>query len=172
MTTKSCCVSFASSSLTRCCTPFTLSLAPPSDWWFKVHVLGETRGSTLEVVVSRMKMRSTSLRFILVSATIPNIDDIAAWISTHGQGTAAKVLQVSPSGVRRSNRSPCIQFGEEYRPCQLARHVVGVKRHSDMNSFMFARSLNAQLFEVIQTYSAGKPILIFDSTRKGEYNHR
>lgn len=60
-----------------------------------------------------------------------------------------------------------IQFGEEYRPCKLARHVVGVKRHSDMNSFMFAKSLNARLFEVIQTYSVGKPVLIFDSTRKG-----
>ncbi|TEB26532.1 P-loop containing nucleoside triphosphate hydrolase protein, partial [Coprinellus micaceus] len=120
----------------------------------EVHVLGESRGSTLEVVVSRMKMRSTSLRFVLVSATIPNIDDIAAWITAHGPGTRAKVFQ----------------FGEEYRPCKLARHVVGVKRHPDMNSFMFARSLNAQLFEVIQTYSAGKPILIFDSTRKGVFS--
>jgi ATP-dependent DNA helicase HFM1/MER3 len=119
-----------------------------------------------------MKMRSTSLRFVLVSATIPNIDDIAAWITAHGPGTRAKVFQVSPSGNPKVelDHLHCLQFGEEYRPCKLARHVVGVKRHPDMNSFMFARSLNAQLFEVIQTYSAGKPILIFDSTRKGEYH--
>ncbi|KAF6764008.1 Sec63 Brl domain-containing protein [Ephemerocybe angulata] len=119
----------------------------------EVHVLGESRGSTLEVVVSRMKMRGSGIRFVLVSATIPNIDDIAAWISSN-RITPAKVLE----------------FGEEFRPCKLTRHVVGVPRNSNANSFMFAKSLNARLFEVIQTYSSGKPILIFDATRKGVFD--
>lgn len=50
----------------------------------QVHILNETRGSTLEVVISRMKLRGTDVRFVLVSATVPNIEDIAAWI---GSGT-------------------------------------------------------------------------------------
>jgi len=46
-------------------------------------MLNENRGSTLEVVVSRMKARYNSLRFLMVSATVPNIHDIANWISTN-----------------------------------------------------------------------------------------
>ena len=46
----------------------------------KVHVLNEPRGSTLEVVISRMRTRTSNIRFILVSATVPNIRDIADWI--------------------------------------------------------------------------------------------
>lgn len=46
----------------------------------QVHILNESRGSTLEVCVSRMKLRGTSVRFVLLSATAPNICDIAAWI--------------------------------------------------------------------------------------------
>lgn len=47
----------------------------------------ERRGSTLEAVVSRMKTIQESLmpndnhiRFLAVSATIPNIEDIAGWL--------------------------------------------------------------------------------------------
>ena len=31
--------------------------------------------------MSRMKTRGSSVRFVLLSATVPNIEDIAAWIS-------------------------------------------------------------------------------------------
>lgn len=56
---------------------------------FQVHVVKDaTRGATLEVVVSRMKAvhayRTTqnprtglSMRFVAVSATIPNISDVS-----------------------------------------------------------------------------------------------
>ena len=58
---------------------------------FKIHVLGEnSRGATIEVVVSRMKTYALSsqncdedenkLRFIAVSATIPNINDVLIYI--------------------------------------------------------------------------------------------
>lgn len=61
---------------------------------FQVHILNEeTRGPTLEAVVSRMKMLKQqqhsdnkslpSLRFIAVSATIPNVEDLAQWLGTH-----------------------------------------------------------------------------------------
>jgi len=58
-------------------------------------MLNENRGSTLEVVISRMKARNNSLRFLMVSATVPNIHDIANWISTNrGANVVCKVLKV------------------------------------------------------------------------------
>ncbi|TFK30070.1 P-loop containing nucleoside triphosphate hydrolase protein [Coprinopsis marcescibilis] len=119
----------------------------------EVHVLGETRGSTLEVVVSRMKMRGSGTRFVLVSATVPNIDDIACWIGNS----------------QNSGPAITLKFGEEYRPCKLTRHVVGFGRRREQNTFQFVKILDAKLFGVIQKYSAGKPILVFVATRKGVF---
>ncbi|KAI0282118.1 Sec63 Brl domain-containing protein, partial [Russula aff. rugulosa BPL654] len=117
----------------------------------EVHVLNESRGSTLEVVVCRMKTRGSGVRFVAVSATVPNIDDVAHWIaSRYSNGAAAS-----------------LQFGEEYRPCQLSRFVYGFPRGKNQNDFLFAQSLNYRLFPLLQQHSANKPILIFVSTRKG-----
>ncbi|KAG9051101.1 Sec63 [Tulasnella sp. UAMH 9824] len=54
----------------------------------EVHILNETRGSTLEVCISRMKTRGTAVRFILLSATAPNIEDIASWVGSHSAGNS------------------------------------------------------------------------------------
>lgn len=40
-------------------------------------MLKEKRGAVLEVVVSRMKQLGNELRMIAISATIPNIEDVA-----------------------------------------------------------------------------------------------
>ncbi|KAJ7632951.1 Sec63 Brl domain-containing protein [Roridomyces roridus] len=117
----------------------------------EVHILNESRGSTLEVVISRMKARGSSVRFVLVSATVPNIEDIAHWIANKRRDGAAAVFQ----------------FGEDFRPCKLTRHVVAVPRQRHDNDFAFAGKLNFKLFATLQTYSVGKPILVFVSTRKG-----
>jgi ATP-dependent DNA helicase HFM1/MER3 len=57
--------------------------------------LNESRGSTLEVVISRMKTRGSAVRFVLVSATVPNIEDIAHWIGNKRHDDGATVFQVS-----------------------------------------------------------------------------
>ncbi|KAF9075685.1 Sec63 Brl domain-containing protein [Rhodocollybia butyracea] len=120
----------------------------------EVHILNETRGSTLEVVVSRMKLRGSSVRFLFVSATVPNIQDIANWIGQDAQSGSAGVYQ----------------FGEEYRPCKLVRHVVGFPRPKGQNEFLFSKNLDYKLFPTLQTYSVGKPILVFVSSRKGVFS--
>ena len=61
----------------------------------KVHILNESRGSTLEVVISRMKARGSCVRFVMVSATVPNIADVAAWIGNGRAAGPAIVMQVS-----------------------------------------------------------------------------
>ncbi|KAE9393645.1 P-loop containing nucleoside triphosphate hydrolase protein [Gymnopus androsaceus JB14] len=120
----------------------------------EVHILNETRGSTLEVVVSRMRLRGSAVRFVFVSATVPNIQDIANWIGRDASSGSARVYE----------------FGEEFRPCKLVRHVVSFPRAKSQNDFLFSKNLDYKLFKVLQDYSKGKPILVFVSTRKGVFH--
>ncbi|KAF8844441.1 P-loop containing nucleoside triphosphate hydrolase protein [Paxillus ammoniavirescens] len=118
----------------------------------EVHILNESRGSTLEVIISRMRARQSVTRFLLVSATVPNIEDVACWI-----------------GSIDSNTRPAttFQFGEEFRPCKLTKIVYGVAKPNGQNDFAYAHTLDLHLFSVLQQHSTNKPILIFCPTRKG-----
>ncbi|KAL6994373.1 DNA helicase [Sarracenia purpurea var. burkii] len=82
----------------------------------EVHLLNDPRGAALEAIVSRIKMLSrkpemkssalASVRLLAVSATIPNISDLAEW------------LMVPIQGIKR--------FGEEMRPVKLTTKVFDV----------------------------------------------
>ncbi|WP_222920417.1 DEAD/DEAH box helicase [Natrinema sp. SYSU A 869] len=79
----------------------------------EVHLLdADRRGSVLEVTISRLR-RLCDPRIVALSATMPNIDDVAAWLDAPEETT--------------------FEFGEEYRPVELN---AGVKTytHGD-NSF-------------------------------------
>lgn len=78
----------------------------------EVHILKDTRGACLEAVVSRMKSVGSNVRFVALSATIPNSEDIATWL---GRNTAAQNL---PAHQER--------FGEEFRPVKLRKYVYGL----------------------------------------------
>ncbi|KAG1754344.1 hypothetical protein EDB19DRAFT_1902496 [Suillus lakei] len=119
----------------------------------EVHILNESRGSTLEVVVSRMKARGSDVRFLLVSATVPNIEDVASWIGSNHTSSG------HPGQI--------FQFGDEYRPCRLTRFVYGVDKPRGQNDFAYAHTLDARLFTVLQHHAVDKPILVFCPTRKG-----
>ncbi|AHG02609.1 DEAD/DEAH box helicase [Halobacterium sp. DL1] len=65
----------------------------------EVHLLdSEKRGSVLEVVVSRLR-RLCDPRVVALSATMPNIGDVAAWLDATPETT--------------------FEFGDEYRPVDL-----------------------------------------------------
>ena len=113
-----------------------------------------------------MKTRGSAVRFVAVSATVPNIDDVSDWIASRDSSGAAATFRVTCRHVV-SRVLTFQQFGEEYRPCQLSRFVYGFPRAKNQNDFLFARSLNYRLFPLLQQHSANKPILIFVSTRKG-----
>uniref|UniRef100_F7ECQ5 Probable ATP-dependent DNA helicase HFM1 n=1 Tax=Callithrix jacchus TaxID=9483 RepID=F7ECQ5_CALJA len=128
----------------------------------EVHIVkDENRGPTLEVVVSRMKtvqsvsqtLRNTStvipMRFVAVSATIPNAEDIAEWLSD-GERPAV-----------------CLKMDESHRPVKLQKVVLGFPCSSNQNEFKFDLTLDYKIASVIQMYSDQKPTLVFCATRKG-----
>eukprot|EP00842_Homolaphlyctis_polyrhiza_P005369 jgi/Hompol1/5833/HPOL_004758-RA len=138
----------------------------------EVHILKEEgRGATLEVIVSRMQMANREIldasaaaaalsqsghsreriRIVAISATIPNIVDVAEWLRNSDTGASAQ-LRV---------------FGDEYRPVKLIKKVLAFPNNSG-SPFLFERSLDFKLSDVIASYSHGKPTLVVrpDATRK------
>ncbi|MFB6152314.1 MAG: DEAD/DEAH box helicase [Haloarculaceae archaeon] len=70
----------------------------------EVHLLdSEKRGSVLEVTVSRLR-RLCAPRVVALSATMPNVEDVAEWLDAPADATFA--------------------FGEEYRPVPLHADVT------------------------------------------------
>lgn len=116
----------------------------------EVHILKEDRGATLEAVVSRMKGLGTDVRFVALSATVPNSQDIATWLGKNHNTPHVP--------------APLEKFGEEFRPVKLQKHVCGYQ--NAMNDFAFDSFLNGKLPEVIAKYSKGKPLMVFCFTRK------
>lgn len=94
----------------------------------EVHILNEGRGATLEAVVSRMKSVASSVRFVALSATVPNSEDIATWL---GRNSASQHL-------------PALRevFGESFRPVELRKHVYGYEARG--NDFAFESMLTHQ----------------------------
>ncbi|MFC6827208.1 DEAD/DEAH box helicase [Halopelagius fulvigenes] len=69
----------------------------------EVHLLdSETRGGVLEVTVSRLR-RICDPRVVALSATMPNVEDVAAWLDAPPETT--------------------FEFGDDYRPVDLHADV-------------------------------------------------
>lgn len=116
----------------------------------EVHILKDSRGATLEAVVSRMKSVGSNVRFVALSATVPNSEDIAAWLGKDANN------QHLPA--------PREKFGEEFRPVRLQKHVVGLPYRG--NDFGFESACDPQLPKIIARYCHKKPIMVFCITRK------
>jgi ATP-dependent DNA helicase HFM1/MER3 len=94
----------------------------------EVHTLKEARGATLEAVVSRMKSIGSNVRFVALSATIPNSEDIATWL---GRNATSQHVPAHRE-----------HFGEEFRPVKLQKFVYGY--HFSGNNFAFDKLLNSK----------------------------
>ena len=116
----------------------------------EVHILKDIRGATLEAVVSRMKTIGANVRFIALSATVPNSDDIARWL---GRNHTTQQLPAHRE-----------TFGEELRPVKLQKFVYGYECNG--NEFIFDKFLDSKLPSLLVKHSRRKPILIFCFTRK------
>ncbi|APA11383.1 hypothetical protein SS1G_11638 [Sclerotinia sclerotiorum 1980 UF-70] len=116
----------------------------------EVHILKDARGATLEAVVSRMHSIGANVRFVALSATVPNSHDIATWL---GRDSSSRQLPAHRE-----------TFGEEFRPVKLQKHVHGYE--SRANDFAFEKILDGKIPALIQKYSCKKPIMVFCFTRK------
>lgn len=116
----------------------------------EVHILKDARGATLEAVVSRMKSIGTNVRFVALSATVPNSHDIALWL---GKDHTNQHLPAHRE-----------TFGEEFRPVKLQKHVHGYEESG--NDFAFDKNLSSKLPSLIAKYTHKKPIMVFCFTRK------
>ena len=132
----------------------------------EIHVLGESsRGAVVEAVVSRMKAFSNAMeteknsdeqldteskiRFLAVSATLPNIEDFAIWLSENSFTPAIKY-----------------QMNETLRPVKLEKFVYGYNKPSNQSDYLFDLSLSYKLGSLIEKHSSSKSTLVFCSTRK------
>jgi ATP-dependent DNA helicase HFM1/MER3 len=116
----------------------------------EVHILKDVRGATLEAVVSRMKSIGANVRFIALSATVPNPQDIATWLGkdhTNGHIPAHREI-----------------FGEDFRPVKLQKYVYGFE--ANVNDFAFDSVLDGKLPGLIAKHTMKKPMMVFCFTRK------
>ena len=86
---------------------------------------------------------STSMRIVAVSATLPNISDIAAFLDAH----------------------EAFSFDSSFRPVTLATHVVGLGPIGK-NQFLFDKGLSRHVPDLLKRFSKGKPSIIFCHTKK------
>lgn len=120
----------------------------------EVHLLSDSkRGPVLEAVVSRMKTVSKAfemdcVRFVAVSATIYNVEDLALWLG--------------------NKNGPAVyhKFGIEVRPVHLQKIVKGYQISPSQSAFLFDIQLSYKLKALIFEYAKGRPTLVFCSTRK------
>lgn len=73
-----------------------------------------------------MKSTGSDVRFVALSATVPNSADIAVWLGRDSQTPNLPAIE------------QC--FGEEFRPVKLKKFVYGYQ--STGNDFIFDKTLN------------------------------
>ena len=111
----------------------------------EIQQVGEDRGATLEAIVSRMKITAShDIRFVAVSATCPNVNDVAGWLGCSQESTRC--------------------FGDEFRPVKLQTHVLCYPEGK--NDFLFQQNLKYKLLDVVLKYYNSRPTLVFCGTRK------
>ena len=115
----------------------------------EVHILKDQRGATLEAIVSRMKSVGNHIRFIALSATIPNSEDIASWLARNQQ----------------VHHLPAVQevFDDSFRPVQLKKHILG--HNGPYNPWAFEGALTEKIPQIVAQYSKGKPVMVFCPTK-------
>ncbi|WWC64169.1 uncharacterized protein I303_106777 [Kwoniella dejecticola CBS 10117] len=133
----------------------------------EVHILHEDRGATLEVVMSRIKQKVPNVRIVALSATVPNIDDVARWIGQRqDQYQLSSDLysgaDLDENGVLASEKKDT--FHRMAQAKVYRKLVYGVDGGG--NEWSLAPKLDANLYPLLMMHAEGKPVLIFCPTRK------
>lgn len=116
----------------------------------EVHILRDSRGATLEAIVSRMKAIGNNIRFVALSATIPNSQDVAVWLTRNQE---ARHLP-----ARRE------VFDDSFRPVQLKKHILG--HEGPYNPWALDTALTSKIPDIVAKYGKRKATMIFCPTKE------
>lgn len=115
----------------------------------EIHLLHDERGPVIESIVSR-SMRQTAknnennVRFVGLSATLPNYKDVAQF------------LRVKPEGL--------FYFDSTYRPCPLAQQFIGI---TEKKAFKKLEAMNEVCYEkILENLADGNQVIVFVHSRK------
>lgn len=113
----------------------------------EIHLLGQDRGPILEVIVSRTRYISSQLshniRIVGLSTALSNARDLADWLGIPDVGF--------------------FNFPPDVRPVPLSVHISGYPGKHYCPRML---SMNKPTYAAITTYSPGKPVLVFVSSRR------
>ena len=112
----------------------------------EIHLIDSAdRGSVLEVLIAKMRVRNPEVRIIALSATIPNADEIADWLN-------AELVR------------------SDWRPVPLYEGIFfrGRIELYENGKLVDVRYVGADLDDLVEDcLRSGGQVLIFDSTRRG-----
>lgn len=115
----------------------------------EIHLLHDERGPVIENIVSRTMRNMTDdinkkVRFVALSATLPNYKDVAQFLRVEKQGL--------------------FYFDASYRPCPLAQQFVGI---TEKKAFKKYEAMNEICYEkIIENINDGNQVIIFVHSRK------
>lgn len=113
----------------------------------EIHLLGQDRGPVLEVIVSRMRyiasQTKNSVRIIGLSTALSNSVDLANWLGIEKLGF--------------------FNFKPSVRPVPIQSHISGFTEKAYCPRMA---SMNKPAYKAIKTFSGGRPVLIFVSSRR------
>ncbi len=104
------------------------------------NILDETRGSTLEIVISKIRYLVEGAQFIAMSATVKNVGDIAFWLNA-------------------------LEVTSDFRPVPLRRYVLTSDSIVDEDGLLVSDIYSFEEF-VVESLSDSGQTLIFVRSRK------
>ncbi|XP_027195039.2 putative ATP-dependent DNA helicase HFM1 [Dermatophagoides pteronyssinus] len=136
----------------------------------EIHMLADrNRGDFLEATITRLKFlrdnsnniinvlnesegnqfkQKSRLRFIAISATAPNVEDLSVWLDPRN--------------------SLGIRVPPDWRPVKLKKLVIGIEPTgvAQTSDYRFDIQISYKLESLIREHSESKPTLVFCSTRR------
>ncbi|KAL3320031.1 hypothetical protein Ciccas_001277 [Cichlidogyrus casuarinus] len=130
----------------------------------EVQTVGDVdRGQTLENLLTTIKFCSPLNRFISISATLTNIEDVCY---NTCDLLLMVILQIAAWLTSNSRPATTFKFGDEYKQVEVERVVLGFNKNPKQSYFQYENNLTYRIPEILDKYSERKQTIIFCQTRK------
>ena len=142
----------------------------------EIHMLGQDRGPTLEVIVSRMNYMAAQIqhpvRLVGLSTALANAQDVAAWLGvgkvclSHAPRRETRAFEMADLNAHRAcshgwcwwrgPQSGLFNFRPSVRPVPLEVHISGF---SGKHYCPRMATMNKPAYTAIKEYSPTKPVI-------------